>query len=100
MRSQHMNNSKNGVLPPEFIENIQKNITQRKKPIRSVKKAGEDENWSKIKNDVENLKAKCAEFSRKIEEADSKEEQIELAKKAREIRNEWLEIKAMMDEEK
>jgi type I restriction-modification system DNA methylase subunit len=94
-----MGNTKDGVLPPEFIEDIQKNINARKRPVRSVKRVADDSNWTQIKENVEILKVKCAEFSKRIEEADSVEEQKKLAEVAKEIRQEWLEIKAMMDED-
>jgi hypothetical protein len=93
--------TKTRTLPPDFIEGIQKNIddvTRARKKQKKVIRSKID--WLKIKENVDLLRLKCADFSRKIEYADSPEAQNELERQAVEIRNDWLEICAMMNREK
>jgi hypothetical protein len=92
---------KDGTLPQDFIKSIERSIDERIKPLSVTKrKGGGDIDWSKIKENVELLKKKCAEFSEKIEDANSIKAEQDLARQAKEIRNDWLEIKAMMDRKK
>jgi hypothetical protein len=101
-RSQKMKDEiKNEGLPPDFIEGIQKNIDDVIKARKKQKKVIRSKiDWLKIKESVDLLRLKCADFSRKIEYAQSVEAQNELARQANEIRNDWLDICAMMNGEK
>ena len=93
--------TKEGGLPPDFIESIQKNINDVIKARKKQKKVIRSKiDWLRIKENVDLLRLKCADFSRKIEYADSVEAQNELTRQAVEIRNDWLEICAMMDVER
>ena len=93
-----INDEKDGGLPPDFIDGIQKKIELRKKTIIVTrKKGGQDIDWPKVKENIELLKKKCSDFSQMIESSDSPQNEIELAKIAREIKQMWKEIKLMMD---
>lgn len=89
---------KSETLPSDFINNIQKNAKEVRRVAKKktmVKRPADD--WSKIKTNIDKLKIKCADFSKKSKEAKSEEERTELARKAQEIREELNEIKSKMD---
>jgi hypothetical protein len=90
-----------GMLPPEIFDGIEKSIDNvklvGKKKVKVTRPAID---WSKIKENVEQLKLKCTDFSKKFKEAESIEEKNELALQAKKIREEWLKIRAMIHGEK
>lgn len=94
-------NTKSEELAPDFINSIQKNASDERRVVKNkttVKRPSND--WSEIKKDIEILKIKCADFSKKLGEADSIEEKNVLTLQAEEIQKEWRKIKAMMDKKK
>lgn len=93
--------TKDGGLPPDFIEGIQKSINEVIRAKKKRKKViGPKIDWPKVKENVDLLKVKCADFSKKAEDVQSVEAQNELVKQVAEIKADWLEIRAIMDGEK
>ncbi len=94
-----MDKTENEGKPPEFIPEIQPRTEVRKKVTVVIKKDGSKEiNWPKVKENVELLKRKCADFSKNTECDDSTDSIKVLTERAKEIRLMWQDIRAMMNE--
>jgi uncharacterized coiled-coil DUF342 family protein len=92
------NDTMDGNLPPDFIEGIQKNISDVIKAKKKQRKViGPKVDWPKVKENVDLLRMKCADFSKKVDEMHSVKVRDELAKQAAEIKADWLEIRAMIE---
>jgi hypothetical protein len=94
------NEAAESILPADFMEDIQRKITD----VRQAKsqKYSQQEgqiNWFRIKENVDDLKVKCAALSRKIKEEDSESSQRECLELAQDIKDQWNEIRAMLDGE-
>ncbi len=91
-----MDKTENEGNPPEFIPEIQSRMEVRKKvKLVSRKKDAKDINWSKVKENVELLKRKCADFSKDTQCDDSTDSIKVLTERAKEIRLMWQDIRAM-----
>jgi histidyl-tRNA synthetase len=93
-----MDVAKDEGTPPELIPEIQSRMEVRKKvKVVARKKGGKDIDWPKVKENVELLKKKCADFSKKVEGDDSTDSITVLTQRAKEIRMMWQDIRAQMN---
>jgi uncharacterized protein YpuA (DUF1002 family) len=93
-----MDKAESEGTPPELIPEIQSRMEVRKKvKVVTRKKGGKDIDWSKVKENVELLKKKCADFSKKVEVDDPTDSITVLTQRAKEIRMMWQDIRAQMN---